>query len=413
MRIILSELYKMAAAKLSQYAIILGLDPNTFNDVANQPGVLEVVAAAADAAQYNIVPGPSVCVLTTLASFAASPGSPFDGIRGYGIAYGNGRWVDVRQNATGTNILYSSDPSVSWAISPGLPFGSSRGGGFAYGVAYGNGNWVAVGRNWVAVGSPVGNNILHSIDPTAGWTASSGEPFGVNGTGRGIAYGNGLWVAVGTASDGSDPPINSGIILYSTNPSSSWLTSPGNPFGSSVAPAQGGRGIAYGNGLWVAVGRSFDGSGNILYSTNPSGGWLTSPGQPFSTNGYGNGVAYGNGLWVAVGKYGDMLQDSPLLYSTNPAAGWLPSPGNSFGSSGNGNGVAYANGLWVAVGSTQVGNGIILYSTNPIDGWNSMPTVPNTQYYGVAYGGGKWVITGASGSGKQTNDIIIYSVAAC
>ena len=121
--------------------------------LAGSGGLVEesccVVAAAGPS------PPPPPCILTTLAPFTASPGSPFSGTQGRGVAYGNGQWVDVRSGSTGTNILYSLDPSVSWADSPGQPFGTGSG----EGIAYGNGNWVAVGA---ATG---GNNILYSIDP--------------------------------------------------------------------------------------------------------------------------------------------------------------------------------------------------------------------------------------------------------
>src|SRR5690606_19716975 len=55
-------------------------------------------------------------------------------------------------------------------------------------------------------------------------------------------------------------------------------------------------GVAYGNGLWVAVGAT----GTILTSTNGTP-WV---GRASGTTSHLRGVAYGNDLWVAVGDSG-------------------------------------------------------------------------------------------------------------
>ena len=244
---------------------------------------------------------------------------------------------------------------------PGYTFGFGGGGGNqagANGVAYANGLWVAVGNAYSnSGGTQTGQNIIYSRNPAVGWYASPGFPFGIvggaNPAGLGIAYGNGLWVAVGYGADTGK------TILYSTDPTTGWSLSPGTPFGKFGY----GYGIAFdGSSTWVAVGSSKDANGNpdgnnILYSTDPATGWSISKGRPFGAalGDYAGplSVTFADGIWVAVGKGKDMTANSTgdnIMYSLD-AINWTASPGQPFGNgSGNGNGVTYGNGLWVATG---------------------------------------------------------------
>src|SRR5690606_38234663 len=140
----------------------------------------------------------------------------------------------------------------------------------------------------------------------------------------GVAYGNGLWVAVGAK----------GTILTSTN-GTSWT-------GRSSGTTNNLNTVAYGNGLSVAGGDS----GTIRTSTNGTS-WTSRSG---GTRNNLNTVAFGIGLWVAVGASGT------ILTSTNGTS-WTA---RSSGTTNHLNPVAYGIGLWVAVGA----NGTILTSTN-------------------------------------------------
>ena len=73
------------------------------------------------------------------------------------------------------------------------------------------------------------------------FTAS--EDFFLNGAGVGVAFGNGLWVAVGYGPAGS--------IAYSEDGGEVWQAA-----NSLFDGGPGGRGVAYGQdtGVWVAVG---------------------------------------------------------------------------------------------------------------------------------------------------------------
>ena len=58
--------------------------------------------------------------------------------------------------------------------------------------------------------------------------------------------------------------------------------------------------VAYGNGLWVAVGDDIGGNNNLM--TSPDGFTWTSRNN--AANNRWISVAYGNGLWVAVSYSG-------------------------------------------------------------------------------------------------------------
>ena len=270
--------------------------------------------------------------------------------------------------------------------SPGTPFDVSGGGSD---IAYGNGLWVAVGTD----GLRNGNNILYTTDPSTVWTPSPNQPFGVGGVlaGIGIAYdGKGLWVAVGQDASGSN-------ILYTTDPRIGWSPSPNQPFSGSLSL---GADIAYENGLWVAVGRDASGN-NILHTTDPSIGWTPSPNQPFDVSGSGRSIAYGNGLWVAVGFD---ASGSNILYTTNPSIGWTPSPTQPF--TNGGIGVTYANGLWVAIGVNNAIENNIVYTTDPRTGWT--PSLSPQGWFppyfgGTAYGNGLWIAAGVDSTGNGNN----------
>jgi len=103
---------------------------------------------------------------------------------------------------------------------------------------------------------------------------------------RGIAYGDGMWVAVG----------NSGTILTSPN-GVTWTSRT-----SGVSGAL--NGVAYGGGMWVAVG----GIGRILTSTDGISWTL----RPSGTEQSLRGIAYGDGMWVTVGNGGAIIGTVPM-----------------------------------------------------------------------------------------------------
>ena len=152
------------------------------------------------------------------------------------------------------------------------PFGSS----YIIGIAYGNGVFVAVGYN---------GTIARSTDGGATWGSLISNPFGSSIIAS-IAYGNGVFVA-GTAD---------GKIARSLDGGATWGSLISNPFGSSDI-----IGIAYGNGVFVAgttdgkIARSLDGGATwgIKYGDSSTVTVLTANIYGIATNGAGCFVIVG------------------------------------------------------------------------------------------------------------------------
>ncbi len=228
----------------------------------------------------------------------------FRGSYGRAIAYANGRFVAVGGSTDDlSNIGYSSDGGENWTVAAN-PDGLFRddGDGRGFGIAYGDGRFVAVGDSTDDL-----SNIGYSSDGGENWTVSA-NPDGLfrGDRGQAIAYGNGRFVAVGNSTD------DLSNIGYSSD-GQTW-TVVSNPNG--LFQGEDGYGIAYGNGLFVAVGDSTDDLSNIGYSSDGGQTWIVSanPDGLFQ-GGDGRAIAYGNGRFVAVGDSTDDL--SNIGYSSD------------------------------------------------------------------------------------------------
>ncbi|HXP63797.1 MAG TPA: hypothetical protein VN829_25040 [Dongiaceae bacterium] len=253
-----------------------------------------------------------------------------------GVAYGDGQFVAVG----GGTILASTD-GANWTLRAEI-----YGAPLLEDVAYGNGLWVAVGT-WMNL-RPTGA-VLTSTDG-ATWTSSS-VPVLLSG----VAYANGQFLAVGAGA------------LTSTDGASWTVPNPG---------LQGGlNGICYGNGQFVGVGPS----GAILTSSDGAN-WT---GRYSGTANRLQRVAYGNGQFVAVGWYGT------ILTSTDGATWTTRNSGTTLDLLG----IAYHDGQFVAVG----GYGAIVTSSDGANwtGRNSgLPQNETNTLTGVAYGNGMFVAVG-------------------
>jgi hypothetical protein len=152
----------------------------------------------------------------------------------------------------------------------------------------------------------------------------------------------------------------------------------------AATPAQGFRGMAFGNGLFVGA------SSTIAYSSD--GITWTSAGSFFPLE-Y---VAFGNGLFVAVG-YADVAGVPTSFIRTSPdGINWTvrtPSEAMWFQA------ISYGNGLFVAV--ARFGTNRIMTSSDGIT-WTSRTTSVNPQFSGVAYGNGIWVAVSDFSPGGTT-----------
>ena len=218
--------------------------------------------------------------------------------------------IAVKQNADNAQntLKYTTDGNL-WrdASSGGFSYTYVGNSNNAYDVAYGKGLWVAVGHT-----IPVVSTIQYSSNGSNWFTIATGgfkswvDVTFFSGIGYSVAYGNGTWVVVGSG--------NSGIstIQYSRN-GSNWSTIATGGFNARY-----GYGVTYGKNLWVAVGNANSAVSTIQYSSNASNWYPVNIG---GFNGYyGYKIAYHNGLWLALAS-SDAPAVSSIQYSSN-ASNW-------------------------------------------------------------------------------------------
>jgi len=174
-----------------------------------------------------------------------------------------------------------------------------------------------------------------------------------------IAYGNGLYVAVG----------NSGVIWTSTD-TINWT--PHTSHTTNIL-----YGIAYGNNTFTAAGQS----GIIL--TSPDGTSWTA--RTSNTGQDLRAITYNDNRFIAVGGSGTILtsQDGITWADHSPS----PAIPNTF------YGIVYGNDTYVTVGSS----GKILTSPDAIN-WTSRPGGTAITLYGIAYSGSQFAAVGDSGT---------------
>lgn len=237
------------------------------------------------------------------------------------IAYGNGEFaICVYQNGR-PGIVWSPEATGPW-----LHVELTAAGDTPYAIAYGNGYWVAVGS---------AGNLWYATSLGGTWTSNDI----VTGSSlQAVHYDNGYWV-VGSAA---------GQLYYrATDPTGTWTT--GATTGTSPINA-----IKYANGYWVALCNT---GGATYYSADPTAGSWTL--NTISTASWFH-AHYANGYWVFVGSSG-----KTYYRATDPTG--------AFTGIANGSesllGVTYANGYWVTVGT----GGAVYYknSTTPSSPWTS------------------------------------------
>ena len=173
-----------------------------------------------------------------------------------------------------------------------------------------------------------------------------------------VAFGDGLFVAVGETPD-----------AYA-NPGPGWT-----PFPTGVPSL---NGVAYDpqQGVFVAVG-----DGGAIVTSTDGVAW-TQQGSPTGFN--LNGVADGDGVLIAVGDGGTIL-------TSTDATSWQIRPS---GTDATLNAVAFGpGGLVVAVGAF----GIVPISNDLGLTWQLTDVGLTNDLFGVAYGAGSWVTVGQAG----------------
>ena len=192
----------------------------------------------------------------------------------YSVTYGKGIFVAVGGQTSESSAIITSPDGVNWTgrTVPGPET-------YLLSVACGNGAFVAVGRD----------AILTSTDG-ASWTPVT--PPGYPSQYLAVAYGNGTFVIVGRSWDDHSATI------FTSPDGITWTqrSVPSKEFGRGLF------GVAFGNGMFVAIGSkvytSVDGVTWALKDTIISRG--------------GNAIAFGANTFVAVGEEGTIIQSSPL-----------------------------------------------------------------------------------------------------
>ena len=256
-----------------------------------------------------------------------------------------------------------SDDGSNWNASVhqkgSLPFGD---GGTAYYINQSTRDF------WVAGGDLDGGSTRHllwSDDQGKTWNDSTGEQFGTN-TGsfaRFFEYKNGIWVA------GGKPNVaGSNMVIYSKD-GKNWEKVSGNPFGTGAGTVSV---VQYVNDRWLVGGNGGAGNGDVvkIWSSKDGINWTQASGTPFKTGDNSNPTkfAYGNGVFVAVGR--ETTPDSESIWYSDNGQLWVPSVNQPFKNTGSLWDVVFSDGIFVAVGEYVTGGTVVAYSTNGKD-WYS------------------------------------------
>ena len=232
-----------------------------------------------------------------------------------------------------------------------------------WGLAYGNGVFVAVGI------TGTGNRVMTSPDGVT-WTAQASA---ADNSWFGVTYGNGLFVAVGFSGTGNRVMTSPDGVTWTTRNSQSDINW---------------SGVTYGNGTFVAASNT-GGTSRVITSTDGITWTLRAVGATNATNAWYS-VTYGNGLFVAVSSNGTdqvMTSSDGITWTarTTPSSYWYS--------------VTYGNGLFVAVGQSGTGNRVM---TSP-DGvtWTARTSAADSAWTSVAYGNGIFTAVASSGSGSR------------
>jgi len=261
------------------------------------------------------------------------------------VGYGNNSYVAVGTGTapTATTIGAISYDALNWtAITMPSAFWRA--------VTWGNDRWVAIGDGTSAAYSLDGITWTASTLPTSlGWSS--------------VAYGGGVFVAVGRTSGGFSTTD------YAT--STDGITWTARTFNTGDWSD-----IVYGNSEFVAI----SSNGQSQVSATGTGSWSSGT-LPSGATGWA-AVAYGAGRYVAV--TGSTSITTEAAWSTDGLT-WTSS-GGIFTSATTWSNIEFGAGLFVAIGTNS---NELMYSTNGAT-WTA-GTMPKTAFWqGIAYGPGPY-----------------------
>jgi len=258
-----------------------------------------------------------------------------------------------------------------WGQETAGVFGDS----FIRGIAWGNGKFVAVGGD---------GKIACSSDGVK-WTLAAKNVFDSSDI-IGIAFGNGRFVAVG----------GDRKIAYSTD-GDVWNLAANSSYGNFQFFE-----IAFGNEIFVAVGDE----NKIAVSKDGKNWKKTNFDGRFA---YIYDISFGNGKFIAVGNTGN---DSGFLYTSDDGLTWTQRDSSFHPQAGDITTAAGGNGRFIAVGD----NGALAVSDGKAEEWellvsnsSSASNVKRNSIYSIIYADGKFVGVGEKGYIATSTDGINWT----
>lgn len=270
-------------------------------------------------------------------------------------------------SGTATNLTYSSDGGGTWTDSNDQLESSTLTERItAKDIAYGNGVWVAVGKN-----SDDANGAWASSTDGANWTITQQGTVGIWSA---VATdGAGTWMAVSENNNGGNTGAN--CLMVSTDDGASWQTKPCTSDFSSGLKGGNYTSVAYGqhggDHIWVVAGEN-----GMARSTDNGDTWTAVDPSPFGGDGStGRYVAHGNGVWLAI--EGGHATDNTFVKSVDGGVTWteggVQQPAEVAASiATDWRALAYGDGVWIAMADETSDNspsGKILKSTDDGASW--------------------------------------------
>lgn len=259
--------------------------------------------------------------------------------------------------------------------------------------AYGNGRLVAIRSAPIAAtGGTTFADGTSAVTSDGGQTWTFGAmPQSVSGAvlpvnWLSIAYGNGMFMAIGP-SNGANTQVVASRSLDGLSWSSNITTIANTGFNAGQ--------LAYGNGVWAFI-YTDTGSWTVSYSTNQGNTWSNV--TPFATT--AKSIAYGNGVFVVVGADGTNAATT-TCYTSPTGATWTA---RTLPSSQIWTSVTFANGYFVAVGTTGSASTAIATSTDGIT-WTAQVVPSSVTRYQVAGGNGKFFYQNDTGTTSTITQI--------
>lgn len=263
------------------------------------------------------------------------------------------------------------------------------------GVAYGNGVFVAVAS------TGTDNRVMTSPDGIT-WTIRTSAS---NSSWRAVAFGNNVFVAVASGGQVMTSPdgitwtsqtgsvtsfyqsiaFGNGIFVAMGN-SADCMTSPdGVTWTSRTCNSEIWQDIAFGNGIFVAV--SQDAGGNLV-QTSTNGITWTLRSTPL-TNASITKIAFGNGLFIAICEHGTLRSSDGISWTLDT---------DVIFSSGI---IGFGSGVFMAINNDiGVTNNAVAYSEDGLT-WNFIDKPDSNAKNHITFGDSTFVAVGSEGTGNR------------